>query len=91
MEIFSTKESLAVLGKLGALNAIGQRFPQEIYVLVESTLDEVLDEQITRIKALFWMLGSIGDIYLVSSGLNPANLGSAHTLLPAAGKGRVLC
>ena len=41
MEIFSTKESLAVLGKLGALNAIGQRFPQEIYVLVESTLDEV--------------------------------------------------
>lgn len=37
-------ESLAVLGKLGtALDAIAQRIPNEIYALVESTLEEVAD------------------------------------------------
>jgi len=90
-------ESLAVLGKLGsALDAVAQRLPQEIYALVESTLDEVSERADYLKKGSVLDAGElrtgIEDIYVVSSGPNPANLGllssTAHTLLSAAGKGR---
>lgn len=90
-------ESLAVLGKLGsALDAVAQRLPQEIYALVDSTLDEVSERADYLKKGTVLDAGDlrtgIEDIYVVSSGPNPANLGllssTAHTLLSAAGKGR---
>ena len=90
-------ESLAVLGKLGsALDAVAQRLPQEIYALVESTLDEVSERADYLRKGSVLDAGElrtgIEDIYVVSSGPNPTNLGllssTAHTLLSAAGKGR---
>ena len=90
-------ESLAVLGKLGsALDAVGQRLPQEIYGLVESTLDEVFERADYLKKGSVLDGGElrmgIEDIYVVSSGPNPANIGllssTAHTLLSAAGKGQ---
>lgn len=90
-------ESLAVLGKLGsALDAVAQRLPQEMYALVESTLDEVFERADYLKKGSVLDAGElrigIEDIYVVSSGPNPANLGllssTAHTLLSAAGKGR---
>ena len=89
-------ESLAVLGKLGsALDAVAQRLPQEIYALVESTLDEVSERADYLKKGSVLDAGElrtgVEDIYVVSSGPNPANLGllssTAHTLLSAAGKG----
>lgn len=90
-------ESLAVLGKLGsALDAVAQRLPQEIYALVESTLDEVSERADYLKKGSVLDAGElrtgVEDIYVVSSGPNPANLGllssTAHTLLSATGKGR---
>lgn len=90
-------ESLAVLGKLGsALDAVAQRLPQEIYALVDSTLEEVSERGDYLKKGTVLDAGElrtgIEDIYVVSSGPNPANLGllssTAHTLLSAAGKGR---
>lgn len=90
-------ESLAVLGKLGsALDAVAQRLPQEIYALVDSTLEEVSERADYLKKGSVLDAGElrtgIEDIYVVSSGPNPANLGllssSAHTLLSATSKGR---
>ena len=90
-------ESLAVLGKLGsALDTVAQRLSQEIYALVESTLDEVSERADYLKKGSVLDAGElrtgIEDIYVVSSGPNSANLGllssTAHTLLSAAGKGR---
>lgn len=90
-------ESLAVLGKLGsALDAVAQRLPQEIYALVDSTLDEVSERADYLKKGSILDAGELGmgveDIYIVSSGPNPASLGllssTTHTLLSAAGKGR---
>ncbi|KAF9650351.1 hypothetical protein BDM02DRAFT_3223223 [Thelephora ganbajun] len=90
-------ESLAVLGKLGsALDAVAQRLPQEIYALVESTLDEVSERADYLKKGSLLDAGELRtgteDIYVVSSGPNPANLGllssTAHTLLLAASKTR---
>lgn len=89
-------ESLAVLGKLGsALDAVAQRLPQEIYALVDSTLDEVSERADYFKKGSVLDSGelrtSVEDIYVVSSGPNPAKLGllssAAHTLLSSAGKG----
>ena len=89
-------ESLAVLGKLGsALDVVAQRLPQEIYALVESTLDEVSERADYLKKGSVLDAGElrtgIEDIYVVSSGPNPANLGllssTTHTVLSAAGKG----
>jgi len=90
-------EALAVLGKLGsALDAVAQRLPQEIYALVESTLDEVSERADYLRKGSVLdggeLRAGIEDIYVVSSGANHTNLGllspTAHTLLSAAGKGR---
>lgn len=90
-------ESLAVLGKLGsALDAVAQRLPQEIYALVDSTLDEVSERADYLKKGSVLDAGElrtgIEDIYVVSSGSNPGTFGllssNAHTLLSAAGKAR---
>ena len=90
-------ESLAVLGKLGsALDAVAQRLPQEIYALVEATLDEVFERADYLRKGSVLDAGQlrtgIEDIYIVSPGPNSANLGllssTTHTILSAAGKGR---
>lgn len=90
-------ESLAVLGKLGsALDAVAQRLPQEIYALVDSTLDEVSERADYLKKGSVLDAGElrtgIEDIYVVLSGPNPANLGllssTAHTFLSSTGKGR---
>ena len=90
-------EALAVLGKLGsALDAVAQRLPQEIYALVESTLDEVSEraDYLRRGSVLDSgeLTAGVEDIYVVSSGSNLANLGllspTAHLMLSAAGKGR---
>ena len=90
-------ESLAVLGKLGsALDAVAQRLPQEIHALIDSTLDEVSERADYLKKGSVLDAGElrtgIEDIYVVSSGSNPANLGllssTAHTLLSSTGKGR---
>jgi len=90
-------EALAVLGKLGsALDAVAQRLPQEIYALVESTLDEVSERADYLRKGSVLDVGELSagveDIYVVSSGSSHANLGllspTAHIMLSAAGKGR---
>lgn len=90
-------ESLAVLGKLGsALDAVAQRLPQEIYALVDSTLDEVSERADYLKKSSVLDAGElrtgVEDIYVVSSGPNPANLGllssTAQTFLSSAGKAR---
>ena len=88
-------ESLAVLGKLGsALDTVAQRLPQEIYALVDSTLDEVSERADYLRKGSVLDVGElrtgIEDIYVVTSGPNPANLGllSSATLLSSAGKGQ---
>lgn len=90
-------ESLAVLGKLGsALDAVAQRLPQEIYALVDSTLDEVSERADYLKKGSVLDAGEFrtgtDDIYVVSSGPNPAKLGllssTAHTVLSSAGRGR---
>jgi len=90
-------ESLAVLGKLGsALDTVAQRLPQEIYALVESTLDEVSERADYLKKGSVLDAGElrtgVEDIYVVSSGPGPVNLGllssTAITLLSTAGKGR---
>ena len=90
-------EALAVLGKLGsALDAVAQRLPQEVYALVESTLDEVSERADYLRKGSVLdggeLRAGVEDIYVVSSGTNHTNLGlfspTAQTVLSTVGKGR---
>ncbi|TCD59885.1 hypothetical protein EIP91_011260 [Steccherinum ochraceum] len=77
-------ESLAILGKLGsALDIVAQKLPQEIYTLVETTLDEVGE------RAEYGRRGSLmasiapslsasrmDDVYLLLTSGAPTTLGS---------------
>lgn len=71
-------ESLAILGKLGsALDIVSQKLPQEIYTLVETTLDEVSERaEYGRRSSL---LGS------VASGMNGSKMDDVYLLLTSNG------
>ena len=89
-------EALAVLGKLGlALDIVAQKLPQEIYSLVESTLDEVSERAeygrkasalgptggISRQSDIYCQTGSgVMSLRSASLGLRP---GGHAALLPA--------
>lgn len=89
-------EALAVLGKLGlALDLVAQKLPQEIYTLVEATLDEVSERAEYGRRAS--MLGSSGgtsvsrqsDIYF-QTGSGGISLGSTYLGLRPRAHGVVL-
>ena len=89
-------EALAVLGKLGlALDIVAQKLPQEIYALVEATLDEVAERAEYGRRAS--MLGSVGganvgrqsDVYFqTASGLMSIN--SVHLDMRPGAQGMML-
>lgn len=76
-------ESLAVLGKLGhALDIVAQKLPQEIYSLVETTLEEVSERaeygrRASMIGGATATLGREDIVILTSTGLSGA-LGGAN-------------
>ncbi|CAL1695106.1 unnamed protein product [Somion occarium] len=77
-------ESLAILGKLGsALDIVAQKLPQEIYSLVDSTIEEVAEraEYGKRGSVVTSMLsgplaGRLEDVFLLASLGTPGALGS---------------
>lgn len=76
-------ESLAVLGKLGtALDIVGQRLPNEIFTLVETTLGEVEERaEFGRRRSMLSLNGSLGR----SEGAYMFNTGAPLSGIPNTG------
>lgn len=77
-------ESLAVLGKLGnALDNVAQRLPNEIFTMVESTLDEVAERAEYGRRGSMFALNAVTPhgrsegVYIFSSGDTSSGIGSA--------------
>lgn len=85
-------ESLAILSKLGsALDVVSQKLPQEIYALVETTLDEVSERaeygrRGTMISPLVSGVaaGRIEDVYLLATSGSSTGFGPGITSIPTA-------
>lgn len=91
-------EALAVLGKLGlALDIVAQKLPQEIYTLVEATLDEVAEraEYGRRVSILgpsgATNVGRPSDVYFhTGSATSSSSISSAYMSMRPAGNGQLL-
>ncbi|GJE87574.1 Sec8 exocyst complex component-specific domain-containing protein [Phanerochaete sordida] len=91
-------EALAVLGKLGlALDIVAQKLPQEIYALVDTTLEEVAEraEYGRRASTLgpssATSVGRPGDVYFsTNTGLSGLSYSPAYIGARSSGHGQLL-